>query len=132
MDRVFTMARNNHKGDRYTEFGFEAAGRKYYAVEVPGWPQIEAGMTVTALLERQDDWGSVCGWVNRQTGEITAPATGQWFFMLAGSTLMVVATAASWRDAEALLLLIPVWLICLLHIVPRRKIRRALDTLSKE
>ena len=47
---------------------------KQYAVRVPGSPQIEPGMTVTALLRKPGDWHTLRGWKNWTTGELALPS----------------------------------------------------------
>jgi hypothetical protein len=73
-ERVFEVSRAaGLRGPACSEFGFQAAKVKQYAVRVPGAPGIEAGMTVTALLEKSGDWHSLRGWKNWTTGELALP-----------------------------------------------------------
>jgi hypothetical protein len=70
-DRVFDIVhRSPYNRVPFTGFGFQAGDVKKYAIEVPGSPRIEAGMTVTAVLLRPGDWRTLLGWVNHETGEI--------------------------------------------------------------
>jgi hypothetical protein len=70
-DRVFDIVHRSRRNRVLsTEFGFEARDVKASGVAVPGAPRIEAGMTVTAVLERPDNWRTLLGWVNHGTGEI--------------------------------------------------------------
>ena len=74
-DRVFEVSRAaGLRGPACSEFSFQAANMKQYAVRVPGSPGIEAGMTVTALLGKPGDWHSLCGWKNWTTGELALPS----------------------------------------------------------
>lgn len=70
-DRVFDIVRRL-MGSRMpcTEFGFQNGDTKKYGITAPGLPRIEAGMTVTAVLRRPDDWQTLIGWVDHETGEI--------------------------------------------------------------
>lgn len=54
----------------WTEFGFVSNERSYEGVLVPGRPHIDAGISVTALLRKKDDWRTLDGWINNQSGEI--------------------------------------------------------------
>jgi hypothetical protein len=75
--RVFDVVRIpthwSQQGDPSTMFSFETEGKKYYGVRVPGHPEVQSGMKVTALLDKQDDWRVVIGWVNHSSGEIARP-----------------------------------------------------------
>ena len=73
IDRVFSVAyRWGNPGPR-TEFGFSSGNKRYYGLELPGKPAIEAGMQVTAILEKEGDWSSLQGWFNHTTGELVSP-----------------------------------------------------------
>ena len=70
-DQVFDVVHRSQRNRVLsTQFGFQSGDMKKVGVTVPGSPRIEAGMTVTALLERPGDWQSLLGWVNHETGEI--------------------------------------------------------------
>ena len=70
-DRVFDIVRRSQRNRvPCTEFGFQAGDVKKYGIAAPGSPRIEAGMTVTAVLQRPGDWQTLLGWVNHETGEI--------------------------------------------------------------
>lgn len=58
---------------KHTVFSFMAGGQYQPYVKVPGWPSIEPGTKVTALLKQPGNWKSVVGWVNHASGEISAP-----------------------------------------------------------
>jgi hypothetical protein len=62
---------------RQTVFSFMSAGKYVPYVTTPGWPGIHNGLTVTALLEVTDDWKSLLGWINRETGEIAGPSPAE-------------------------------------------------------
>ena len=42
-------------------------------VTVPGFPRLEPGMKVQALLEQEGDWKSLIGWRDLDTGAIASP-----------------------------------------------------------
>lgn len=77
-DRVFDIQRRaaTRYKPQYTDFSFESGGKNRYAVQVPGWPRIEAGDTVTAVLEKEGNWQTLAGWKNYANGEIVLPAVG--------------------------------------------------------
>jgi hypothetical protein len=58
---------------RFTDFSFMLNGRYHAYVAVPGWPEVEAGTSVVALLRESGNWKTLVGWVNTKTGEIAAP-----------------------------------------------------------
>lgn len=78
-ERVFDL--QQHTGNRYTPvhtlFSFESAGKKAYSVTVMGWPAIEAGMKITALLRERDNWQTLSGWKNHSNGKVVLPAFRQ-------------------------------------------------------
>lgn len=71
--RIFDLHRieSSRYIKRHTLFSFEAEGLTKYSVRVPGWPKIEAGTTVTALLRKPGNWQTVIGWVNHESGEVS-------------------------------------------------------------
>ncbi len=76
-EQVFDVTRNVRRSRvPSTEFGFQAGEMKVQSVLVSGSPRIEAGMTVTALLDRPGDWQSLLGWVDHETGEIASQRPG--------------------------------------------------------
>lgn len=77
-ERIFDVYRHPDAGGcrKHTLFGFTANGKAEYGVTVPGWPPLEPGQTITALLDRNDDWQTLLGWVDHATGEITAYDAG--------------------------------------------------------
>ena len=74
-DQVLHLHR--HRGGRFqpkhTVFSFMSCAGYTPYVTVPGWPSVEPGTTVTALLRQPGNWQSLVGWVNQATGEIAAP-----------------------------------------------------------
>lgn len=64
-----------------TSFGFESGGERHFDITVPGRPRIEKGMTVIALLEKPNEWGSRCllGWVDCVDGTLVCDSPGKLF-----------------------------------------------------
>ena len=71
--RVNRPATRSTVGEKKTLFGFECQSGKRHNVSINGNPRLEAGMSVVAVLARDDDWHSLVGWVNKATGEIAGP-----------------------------------------------------------
>jgi len=78
-DRVFDIQRRaaTRYAPQRTDFSFESGGKKRYAVQVPGWPRIEAGDTVTAVLGSEGNWQTLAGWKNHANGEVVLPVVGR-------------------------------------------------------
>jgi|EndMetStandDraft_4_1072995.scaffolds.fasta_scaffold681163_2 hypothetical protein len=55
IEKIFTVERRRGRNDRYTEFGFASGDTRHYSICAPGWPTIEEGMEITALLQKQGD-----------------------------------------------------------------------------
>ena len=51
-------------------------------VTVPGSPRLEAGMSVLALLREPEDWKSLVGWLDLDTGELAAPNPNWYLYRL--------------------------------------------------
>jgi hypothetical protein len=75
-DRVFDVAKDMPGGRKVTHFGFESPAIRQCSVVVPGWPRVESGMSVIALLKRPNDWHHIYGWVDldRRTVVCDSPA----------------------------------------------------------
>jgi hypothetical protein len=67
----------SHAAARHTVFSFITNGRIVQDVPAPGWPRLASGSRVMAVLREQDDWQSLVGWVNLETGEVVAPSPGR-------------------------------------------------------
>ena len=74
-DQVMHVHRNraNQFNPQHTLFTFISAGVYFPYVKVFGWPNIDVGTTVTAILRKPNDWKSLAGWVNQESLEIAAP-----------------------------------------------------------
>jgi hypothetical protein len=80
-DRVFDIRRRERvirmrPVGRYkdTKFEFESDGKRVF-VHVAGWPELEPGMTVVALLREAGDWLRFLGWVDGANGSIVYAST---------------------------------------------------------
>ena len=64
-----------------TSFGFESGGKRHFDIAVPGKPRIEQGMTVIALLEKPNEWGSkgLLGWIDCVDGSLVCDSPGKLF-----------------------------------------------------
>lgn len=129
IDRVFSVERRSGRQGKYTEFGFASATSRHYSVNVPGWPAIEAGMEISALLARHGDWESLQGWVNHTSGEVVAPGRGLWIFLLVGGFLLTFSTATAWGNASPFLLYFFFVLPCAFMLFRAIRVRTALETL---
>jgi hypothetical protein len=61
-------------GPRSTTFSFRAGGGYTPYVTVDANPELRDGMNVLAFLRRQDDWKSLVGWKDLDTGKLAIPA----------------------------------------------------------
>lgn len=57
---------------KYTHFSLMWGGKYHLYISVPGWPEVKAGTTVVAVLRERDNWKTLVGWVNTETGEVAA------------------------------------------------------------
>ena len=80
-DRLFPAAQSGTGLLTKTSFGFESEGKRYFDVTVPGNPRIEQDMTVVALLEKRNDWGSdsLLGWIDSTDGSLVCNSPGKLF-----------------------------------------------------
>jgi hypothetical protein len=75
----------------YTAFNFTADGRRQYAVQMYGLVRVEDGMTVTAALRDPNNWQTLEGWLDHQSGRVegVAPIGALRFAAILFSTLFV-------------------------------------------
>jgi hypothetical protein len=71
-DRVFDLHRysEGRNQKKHTLFSFSSDIGTQYGVSVPGWPKIEPGDTVTAILSESSNWQTLRGWANHRTKEV--------------------------------------------------------------
>lgn len=62
-----------------TVFSFMSNYRYTPYVTVPGWPRLEDGMKVKALLRNPGDWHSLVGWRDLKTNELALPNPSHFF-----------------------------------------------------
>ncbi|PLQ00432.1 hypothetical protein CYJ10_12470 [Cupriavidus pauculus] len=61
-----------------TSFNFSANGKREYAVSIADRVSLRDGMTVTALLEEPDNWHTLRGWIDHETGRIAGTGSPAW------------------------------------------------------
>ena len=95
-DLVFDLRRvpGSRLQGRRSLFSFTADGQTHRELQMQGWPRLQVGDTITALLRRKHDWRTLVGWVNHDTGEVVAPSPARTFYrsaMLAAGVGLLVA-----------------------------------------
>ncbi|HEY4080219.1 MAG TPA: hypothetical protein VGM81_05955 [Burkholderiaceae bacterium] len=108
-ERVFDVVRQSpgllsHGREEKTLFGLESGQVKHYGVSILGFPRIESGMTVTALLSKADDWHSLVGWLDHATGDIAGSKRANTFAafavaLMAACGAAVATLAGNWYGA---------------------------------
>jgi len=73
-----------------TVFSFMSDFVYHPYVTVPGRPQISPGVRVVALLRRQDDWKTLVGWRDLETGALASPSV-RWHLLRTAFMLVWVA-----------------------------------------
>lgn len=103
-DLIFDLRRRHSSlfSPWHTSFSFTAGGVTHRDLSVPGWPTLQVGHTVTALLRRRGDWQSLIGWVNHDTGEVTRPTSGR---MLRRASWLMIAAGVLVALLHAMLML---------------------------
>ena len=76
---------------RRTMFSFVENFKYTPYVTVPGFPRLENGMRVVAVLREEGNWKSLVGWRDLETGEVAVPDPS-WH---AGRALFVLVWAAA-------------------------------------
>lgn len=82
LDKVFDVVRYKGFGGKvrtppFTNFSFESAGKRHFAVPVLGWPSLDPGARITVALKKPGNWQTLVSWINHDTGEIIVPDTGR-------------------------------------------------------
>lgn len=131
-DRVFGVVHTSQNRRLVTLFGFESAGRKEYSVAVPGTPRVESGMTVTAYFEEADNWQTLIGWRDHETGEIVCVPDAEPLFMCVWSFGVLCVTVRGVWYGSALLSVIAAFAVGVFAWGVRRfslqqRVRRELD-----
>jgi hypothetical protein len=95
---------------RRTVFSFMMEYRYTPYITIPGFPRLENGMSVVAVLRDENDWKTLVGWRDSETREIAAPDPSwhlkRLLFFLAWGVITTVfawpkhpSGAASWAMA---------------------------------
>ena len=111
LNRVFGVVQTSQNRRLVTLFGFESASHKEYSVAAPGRPRIESGMTITAYLTKADDWETLIGWRDHETGEIVCQPEGEPIFLCAWSMVGLCMTARGVLYGSIVLSLIAIFLV---------------------
>lgn len=119
-DRVFDIQRQVRDifGSKFTLFGCESQGERHFDITVPGWPLVQDGMTVTALVGEAGNWKSFSGWVEHESREVACNEGWRYylcavraFFSAAIFSALILSVPTQTIDA-----LLPTWaklVICL-------------------
>lgn len=62
---------------KQTLFGFQSRDTRQCGITILGWPQIEPDMTFACLMKEENNWQTLQGWKNLDTGEIAGPDIGR-------------------------------------------------------
>lgn len=96
IDRVFDITTGVSRGKQpCTFFSFQSGPVSEYGIAVPGTPELENGMTVSAFLEENDNWQTLLGWVSHETGDVVCWSRGSnvlfflWSVPVAAALLVV-------------------------------------------
>lgn len=78
LDRVFDVVTDTLYPETATVgvFSLESNGKLYFGIKAYGAPCPQAGQTMTALLERPDDWQSLLGFSIRENQAISCQVPG--------------------------------------------------------
>ncbi len=74
-DEILHVQRNetNRTTPKHTVFSFMSNFEYTPYVSVPGFPRLAAGMRVAALLREKDNWKTLVGWRDLDTGSMAKP-----------------------------------------------------------
>jgi hypothetical protein len=94
---------------RHTIFSFVQDLKYTPYVTVPGFPRLEAGMRVTAVLREEGNWKSLVGWHDLDTGDVVVPSSSWharrvFFFLAWGALLALFGWPKQISRAESLLI----------------------------
>lgn len=136
MARVFGVTHTSQNRKRVILFGFENANRKEYSVAAPGSPRIESGMTITAYLSKADNWQTLVGWRDHETGEIVCDSGRGATLLCIWSVLALAMTIHGALQGSMLLAAISIGLVATFiwgacHVRYLRRVRRELEASAK-
>lgn len=133
-DEVMHVHRNraNRTTPRHTVFSFMSDFKYTPYVTVPGFPRLEKGMRVVALLRNEGDWKTLVGWRDLETGELAAPELKfhayRVFFVLLWAAVFVYLGVGSLAGADGQaewLLAVPLGFAGVFAVLEYRRIARA-------
>ena len=99
-----------------TSFRFAPTGRQERVVTVRGSPSLRDGMCVVAVLRDKDDWSSLVGWKDVETGSIVAKSPEVALKAVALRLLVLGAVILAWALGVHYSVLVFVFGICLLAL----------------
>jgi hypothetical protein len=70
IDDVSGVVTTRTRYGAYTAFNSTIDGQRQYAVQLLGTVRVESGMIVTAVLRDPNDWQTLEGWIDHQSGRI--------------------------------------------------------------
>lgn len=79
IDRIDWVSRETFKWNRHTHLSFRLPGGTPQTWTIPGWPEVQEGMTVTAVLKQPltaRRSNQVLGWKSRADGSLAFVAVG--------------------------------------------------------
>jgi len=121
-DEILHVHRNaaSRGSPKHTVFSFMSQYQYTPYVTVPGFPRLEPGMKVTAVLRSENDWKTLVGWIDLDTSALVAPNPSWHLYRLlflggwaALSALLFgeALSRASGPYAGLLLLLLGFWVV---------------------
>lgn len=133
-DEILHVHRNaaSRSSPKHTVFSFMSQYQYTPYVTVPGFPRLEPGMRVTAVLRSENDWKTLVGWIDLDTNAIVTP-NARWhlhrlLFLSAWAAFSVLVFGGNLAQAPStytwlLLLFIGFW--GLFSVIEFRDWRRA-------
>lgn len=111
-DRVFDITQDVSKRSTYsTLFSFEHNGKRFFSVSIDGKPRIESGMNVLAALQGRDDWKSLIGWKDLDTGQIHLPKLSRYVIPILQVSPIFLACAVGFKSTGSYWLLVGIILL---------------------
>ena len=98
-DRVFDVTQDVSKRSTYsTLFSFEHNGKRFFSISIEGKPRIESGMNVLVALQGRDDWKSLIGWKDLDTGQIHLPKISKYVVVIVQVSPIFLACAIGFHS----------------------------------
>lgn len=106
---------------RRTVFSFMMEYKYTPYITIPGFPRLENGMSVVAVLRDENDWKTLVGWRDVKTGEVAAPDSSwhlkRLYFLWRGVWWQLFSHGPRIRPAPGPGLWL--WFCCIGHMVQR-------------